>query len=467
MTRSPDVRSTPRTRRPSLALVAGAACTLALAACSAGQEHAVPHDAAVTPPPQAEPHTAAVAPPPAASQVPMVEPAVPAVATAEPAPAQPPPFAGEPELARFHGALRDLTRGARKSHVRILWLGDSHGQADFWTGGLRTALQKRYGNGGPGFVHMGWKAYRHDGMKLVVDGKWSIRPKAPASSSRVGDGMFGLGGVVAVGPVDGGKARAQVTDEGLSGRMSWDVCYRLRTPSDELSVKLGSRPPTAVRATSTEPAGELRHLVLVGEGPETLEVASARGLPELCGVVIETDPAKQPGVVLDTLGINGARFGTPLAWDETSFGAELVRRQPTLVILEYGTNESGDVGVDPSVYGKKLVRLMERIRRFAPDTDCLALAPTDRADTRERTPLVRDAIRAGALEAGCGFWDTYAVMGGAGSIRAWAQETTPRAARDGVHLTPKGYRELGEALAAHVLRGLSPDLSAVLRGSTP
>jgi lysophospholipase L1-like esterase len=466
MTRSLDVRSTPRTRRPSLALLAGAACTLALAACSAGQEHAVPHDAAVGPSRPAELHTVAFAPPPPAPSL-KAEPAVLPGPTAEPASAQPPPFAGEPELARFHAALRDLTRGTRKSHVRVLWLGDSHGQADFWTGGLRTALQKRYGNGGPGFVHMGWKTYRHDGMKLVVDGKWSIRPKAPASSSRVGDGMFGLGGVVAVGPVNGGRARAQVTDGGLSGRMSWDVCYRLRTPTDQLSVKLGSRPATAVRATSTEPAGELRHLVLVGEGPEGLEVASARGLPELCGVVIETDPAKQPGVVLDTLGINGARFGTPLAWDEASFGAELVRRQPTLVILEYGTNESGDVGVNPSVYGKKLVRLMERIRRFAPDADCLALAPTDRADTRERTPLVRDAIRAGAQEASCGFWDTYAAMGGAGSIRAWASESTPRAARDGIHLTPKGYRELGEALAAHVLRGLSPDLSAVLRGSTP
>jgi lysophospholipase L1-like esterase len=58
-------------------------------------------------------------------------------------------------------------------------------------------------------------------------------------------------------------------------------------------------------------------------------------------------------------------------------------------------------------------------------------------------------------------------MGGAGSITAWAQEAPPRAAKDGVHLTQRGYRALGEALAAHVLRGVSPDVSAVLRGSSP
>ncbi len=376
-----------------------------------------------------------------------------AIEAAHPAPELP---AGEPELARFQTALRELGRGGRKAHVRILWLGDSHGQADFWTGALRDVLQKRFGKAGPGFVHVGWKAYRHDGVRLSTDEKWTIKPKAPATSSRTGDGVFGLGGVVTTGPAGSGKARLHVTDEGLSGRLSWDVCYRLRSPADELEISLGTGPKTKVRATATEPPGEIRHLVLVSEGRETLIVMPTRGEPELCGVVIETDPASQPGVVLDTLGINGARFGTPLAWDEASFGAELARRKPSLVVLEYGTNEAGDVSVDPVKYTQRLVRLVERIRRFAPDTDCLALAPTDRADARVRTPLVRDAIREGARQAGCSFWDTFAVMGGEGSIRAWASQSPARAAGDGVHLTQRGYRDLGEALATHVLRGLPP-----------
>jgi (p)ppGpp synthase/HD superfamily hydrolase len=43
--------------------------------------------------------------------------------------------------------------------------------------------------------------------------------------------------------------------------------------------------------------------------------------------------------VLDQLGFNGARFGTPLAWDEATWSKELARRPPDLVILEYGGNE--------------------------------------------------------------------------------------------------------------------------------
>ncbi|MRG97181.1 hypothetical protein GF068_35435 [Polyangium spumosum] len=432
---------------------------MALAAAACGGEHRPPTDTAPSAPrpvASASPSASVDAPAPSASAsvaAPITSAAAaPAEEAAAPAEALP---AGEPELARFQAALRELGRGARKAHVRILWLGDSHGQADFWTGALRDVLQKRFGKAGPGFVHVGWKQYRHDGVRLSIDEKWSIRPKAPATSSKTGDGVFGLGGVVTTGPAGSGRARVKVTDEGLQSRLSWDVCYRLRSPGDELEVSLGSGPKTKIRATATEPPGELRHLVLVSEGRETLQVAPTRGNPELCGVVIETDPAEKPGVVLDTLGINGARLGTPLAWDEASFGAELARRKPSLVVLEYGTNEAGDIpAVDPVKYTQRLVRIVERIRRFAPDTDCLALAPTDRADARVRTPLVRDAIREGARQAGCSFWDTYNVMGGEGSIKAWATESPARAASDGVHLTQRGYRALGEALSTHVLRGL-------------
>jgi len=368
----------------------------------------------------------------------------------------PPPElpAGEPALSRLHAALKDLAKGSRKEHVRILWFGDSHGQADFWTGALRDMLQKRFGKAGPGFVHLGWKAYRHDGVKLSTEGKWAIGPKQPAASSRTGDGVFGLGGVVTHGELGGGRARVQVTDEALTGRLSWDLCYRLRSKDDELRVTLGTRPATTLRPTATEPVGSIQHLVVVSEGRDTLAVTPTRGNPEICGVVIEADPSERAGVVLDTLGINGARLGTPLAWEEAQFGAELVRRKPSLVIIEYGTNESGDYKPKTEKYTERLVKLVERIRKYAPDTDCLALAPTDRADTRDRTPLVRDAIRAGAEQAGCSFWDTYTVMGGEGSITAWAAEATPRASGDGVHLTPRGYRALGEALAGHVLKGL-------------
>jgi lysophospholipase L1-like esterase len=224
---------------------------------------------------------------------------------------------------------------------------------------------------------------------------------------------------------------------------------------DELTLSLNTS-KEIVKATEHELPGALRHSILTSEGPATLTILPTQGVPDLCGVIIETDPETRPGVVLDTLGINGARFTTPLAWDEPSFASELARRTPDLVVLEYGTNESGDVNVKPATYGKHLRSLVDRIRRATPDADCIALAPTDRADIGDRPALVRDAIRDAAKEAGCAFWDTYEAMGGKGSMLVWGGETTPRAAKDGIHLTWRGYRELGDLLAAEIMRGFAP-----------
>mgnify|MGYP002147570948 CR=1 FL=1 len=442
--------------QPSLSLlfglVASFVSTIGFVACSPGPERLAPIDAATTLPPSAS-IAPVITPAPSASVA--IAPETTASAAEPPPPAPPPPPAGPPELARFHAALRDLERGARKEHVRIAWFGDSHGQADFWSGALRDVLQKRFGKAGPGFVHIGWKNYRHDGVKLSVEDKWKVKPKSPAAPSKSEDGVFGLGGILTTSFAGVGRAYIHVSDEQLEGKLNWDLCYRLNSAGEQFQMTLDSGTKKTIGATKTEPANQLQHLLLTTTTRDRITVWPTRGTPDFCGVIIERDPTERVGVIVDTLGINGARLTTPLGWNEAAFGAELVRRKPALVILEYGTNESGDAQVDPAKYTKRVVQLMERMRKFVPDTDCVVLAPTDRTETVERTPKVRDALQNGAKEAQCSFWDTYAHMGGAGSIRAWSREDNPRASKDGIHLMPRGYRQLGEALAAHVLQGLS------------
>jgi lysophospholipase L1-like esterase len=378
--------------------------------------------------------------------------------TAEPAP-PPGPLPRNPghELDNFYASLRTLEKHARQGHVRVAWLGDSHGASDLWSGPLRAALQKQFGDGGPGFVHVGYKAYRHDNMRIEVKGKWASTPRAPATAVRTGDGTFGLGGVLYTGTAESPRATLTVSDAALPATLTWDLCYKLVTPTDEIQVSLTGAQDRLLKVEPDQPLGALRHLVLTssGESP-TLRVLPTGGQPAFCGVTIDTDPKAQPGVVLDTLGINGARLTTPLAWNEQAWAQELARRQPQLVILEYGTNESGDHVIRPDAYVENLRRVMARVHAVSPDADCLVLAPTDRADTVERTPLVRDALKLAAQKEQCMFWDTYEKMGGKGSIVAWHQESPPRAGGDGVHLTPRGYKDLGEKLAADVLAGYRP-----------
>lgn len=423
-----------------------------------------------------------------------------------------PPDAGEPdaagtvsvpeppkprtgELARFYTALDGLSAGTRKDHVRVLWLGDSHGQADFWSGKLRSSLQKRFGNGGPGFVHVAYKGYRHDGVELILKDKWTVTPPNPATSKVTGDGVLGLGGLLTSPKNPGAQAAVEIRDAALTGKLHWDFCYRFTKAGDEISLTLNGKKPVVLKAGQKLGKQTLQHMKLTSEAPPTnggsesvkgnppkkddppqkedpakkedpnkkadspekkkgprLTVEPVSGYPSFCGVVVETDPTEAPGVVLDVAGINGARYTTALAWDEEAWMAEVMRRSPELIIFEYGTNESGDVGIKPETYEDRIERLIGRVRRKKPETDCVILAPTERADQEERSARIRDIFRSAAKANGCYFWDTIEVMGGKGAMRAWRDENPPKGAKDGVHLTVRGYYELGEKLAADLLK---------------
>lgn len=453
--------------RASALTVASLASVALLAACTSSRER--------TSPPAREAVSAAAKPSPAPPVLPAIAAQVGAMTVVgeaamsptsapnveeekpEATPAKPAPRRAGDVLATFYGALRELSSGARKKHVRVLWLGDSHGAADFWSGNLRTELQTRFGNGGPGFLHLGYREYRHDGVKTSVGGKWKMRPGNPATRSVTGDGIFGLGGILFVASAESPRGTVTITEPTAPAKMTWDLCYRLTSADDELRVSLTGQPDTVLKATDAEPAGAVRHVVLTSDTPgATFGAAVTAGTPELCGLVAEGDPKAQAGVVLDTLGINGARFSTPLAWNEASWASELSRRDPDLVVLEYGTNELSDWPLKTTSFTEPLRALMARIRKVRPDVDCVVLAPTDRADAEERVPIGRDAVREGALESGCAFWDTYAIMGGKGAIRAWQSEKPPKAAKDGIHLAWRGYRELGTKLAEDLMRGYTP-----------
>lgn len=429
--------------------------------CGTAHEQAPAPAAPTTPPPiDSTPTVGAVPTTTAAAAPPLEIPTTTAMASAEPAPAPPGPLARTTgrELDNFYAALRELDKHARTEHVRVAWLGDSHGASDFWSGALRSALQKRFGNGGPGYVTVGHKGYRHDGVKMEIGGKWRPRPKGASTVLPTGDGTFGLGGFLMIGQEGSPRALFKLPTQAppLPAALSWDLCYKPTTKKDDIEVKVDGVTVATLPAAG-DARNALHHAIFASKKADpTVTIVPRAGFPELCGVVIEADPKAAPGVVLDTLGINGARLATPLAWNQASWVAELSRRAPALVVLEYGTNESGDYKIDPAVYIANLTQVMARVHQASARTDCLVLSPTDRADTRERTPLVRDALEQAARAVGCGFWDTYKEMGGKGSILAWKAETPPRAAGDGVHLTMKGYRELGDKLATAILGAYVP-----------
>jgi lysophospholipase L1-like esterase len=402
-------------------------------------------------------------PPPSLSAAPTALPPVsptPGPSTAAPTPTASPSVAVAPvtahtgPLAHFYDALRALEKKQRMEHVRITWLGDSHAQADFWPNAIRRGLQKRFGNGGLGFVHFGMKSYRHAGIKLDIKGGWRMRPKMPSTVDPWGDGAFGLGGILHAGFSGYRAVTLNITDERLDGRkLTLDLCYKPGLAEDEFELELTGAANEKI-APGKDAIGKIQHTSKTAMGQATLRARIKNGRPDFCGLVIETVASDGAGVVLDNLGINGARYATPLAWNEAAWATEVKRRPPELFIFEYGGNEASDGIIKPAEYKKQALALIARARRAVPAASCLVVGPSDRADAEQRIPPIVQVLQEAAAESKCQFWKNYEVMGGKGSLRKWRDDD--RAAPEGIHLRPNGYAEVGALMLQDLMAGYQP-----------
>jgi len=357
-------------------------------------------------------------------------------------------------LSGFYAGLAGLEARTRMHSVHLVWLGDSHTAADYLTGALRTRLQKRFGVGGPGFVRVGLKPYRHSQVRWSCDGPWKVEPVPPPRRTLFDDGVFGLGGMRAL--PEGGAAQAsfELTPGSALGRARWQLWFTLKEGAS-FRVTLGgvSQVITSASAVPELPGAGFSSLALESGANEKFDLLTLAGSPRFLGLIAE---GSAPGVVLDAVGIDGARLATALAWNETSFEGALRSRTPALVALAFGTNEAFDAD-KVEKYRGQYRDLLARVRLAAPDADCLIVGPPDSiavAGGSEPRVTELDALqRSVATELGCGFVSQLQIMGGAGGYSRWARQTPPLARGDRLHLSAKGYEVMANGIADELLAG--------------
>ena len=367
------------------------------------------------------------------------------------APARP---AGPLALGRLNAAFAALESKGRTQHVRILWYGDSHTAADYLTGALRRRLEARFGSGGPGFLRVGTSPYRHDGVRVIRDGKWKIFPDPPARRTPEGDGIFGLGGLLAQPSTKEARVEIRVDPKRVRGAVRYELVYQAK-PGASFRLSIGKKVETVDAKTAAEKVSETGFARLVREGAagETVEIALATGELRFAGLVAE---GSEPGVVIDTIGIDGARVATPLAWNADALASDVGARLPDLAVIAFGTNEAFDAR-NAEAIARELGELVGRIRRGAPNVDCLIVGPPDAAQpdltSLPRVAEIDAAERRAAQTYGCGYFSLLQAMGGPNGFAQWMRETPPLARADRIHLTPQGYERLGDAIANVLVEG--------------
>jgi hypothetical protein len=97
---------------------------------------------------------------------------------------------------------------------------------------------------------------------------------------------------------------------------------------------------------------------------------------------------------------------------------------------------------------------------------CLLFGPLDQAErnergaivTLEKLPQIVEVQRSVAKREGCAFFDTYAAMGGEGSIARWRKARPRLATSDLRHATPEGYELTGNLYYKALLKAFAAHL---------
>jgi lysophospholipase L1-like esterase len=348
-------------------------------------------------------------------------------------------------LDDFFSALQRTERREPGAITRIAHFGDSIIVSDYVSGTLRRKLQSTFGDAGHGFVLIAnaWPAYFHNDVSRYATAGFNVsRIVGPYAA----DGLYGLGGVSFSTPPNV-LSRVGTAESGEYGRKvgSFTLYYLEQPNGGSLELRVDDGPPSELSTAGPALASKL-HRVAIPDGEHQLTVQTKRGTSRLFGVVLERD---NPGVVLDALGVQGARIRFMDKQDDQHWADQLRLRSPNLLVYQFGANESTDGFLySMTDYHRTMRDVLEQGKRALPRSSCLVIGTMDRAakvgdeivSLRVMPDLLKNQKQA-ALDAGCAFFDTWTAMGGARSMPRWVKKGLGQA--DLTHPTAVGAEIIG------------------------
>lgn len=315
--------------------------------------------------------------------------------------------------------------------IHILQYGDSHTASDDWANAIRMAAQTSYGDGGPGFVQAGhpYRGYR----RFDASGTGSAGWKTEGTMANHGDPNQGLSGISISTGAAGQTVSLTASGDALT------VFYLQQPGGGQLEMTIDGQSAGAFSTDGDLGPGQSEYSL--PPGPHQFSLRTLNFAPvRLFGWALD----KKQGVTVETLGINGAQANVILNWNEQVWAAEIAQRNPSLVILAYGTNEANSHLWTAEQYRADLTAIVGRIRRAVPAASILMIGPPDCGRLRPLLHLseVVDIQRETARQLNVAFWDWRLHMGGPGIIKRWVMAGW--AQQDYIHMTTDGYRMIGK-----------------------
>lgn len=392
----------------------------------------------------------------------------------------------------------DSLESGKLDKVRITHIGDSHIQADFFTGSMRQRFQNRFGNGGYGFsfpyklaktngtglvkytsnatfigtramfakdnMPVGLSAYamtsktKNTAIKIKINPDYACN-KITLITPNPNDFYFAnYDGIIAFDKfspkevtknhiVKGGESLYIIARKYKTTVKKIQVLNHLKGnmihPKQKLKIAVKSYEPVHVSPNNFEKLLCSYDTDCVGyhtnEKQKEFYLFNANTSKNLAinGFVLENDTS---GIIYNAIGVNGIKASTYNKFP--MFFEQLKELNSDLIIVSLGTNESFDT-LDGNLFITRFLEFIANLRKANPNQMILVTTPPASFFKRtQKNPFTEKYITAikGASEAyHYAVWDLYHAYGGQEAIRSHFKAGLM--AKDRVHYTKAGYEQ--------------------------
>ncbi|TAE01272.1 MAG: hypothetical protein EAZ97_03550 [Bacteroidetes bacterium] len=347
-------------------------------------------------------------------------------------------------MKHFFSALDALESKDKKRKVNIVHIGDSHIQADIFSGRVRELFQQnnRFSSGGRGFVfpYEAAKTNNPHNYHSSYTGTWEGKRSIKADSFS----RWGLAGITAVTYDEKSTITIDSKEKQEELKISKiKIFYPVFDPAS-FTVSIATKSKNLLSIYSSK-SGFVEYAFKEPQKSVTLtfnKMTKKQRQFVLQGMVLENE---DQGILYHAVGTNGAKVQTYFRCED--FDRHLKVLNADLVIISLGTNDAHSPIFNEESYKTDLRQMVADIRKVSPKSSILITTCGDsyRGNKHNAAPAkVREQIFELAKEMKVAVWDFYNVMGGTKSIDKWLKSNL--AQKDKVHLTPKGYTIQGDLL---------------------
>lgn len=352
------------------------------------------------------------------------------------------------ELSIVHNA-KVITIDTSKRVFKIVHIGDSHIQADLFSGKIRSNLQQQYGNAGIGLLFPyksintnGPSTYRTSSINKLQANK-IVRCKSECS---VGIAAYNV--ILPTNAEIGFMVKYDTMPQHIQ------LIYQsVNADAIIINNDMDTNNYFTVQVDSFFYADYKEKV------PANFTI-KAKSFSVLNGILSDNG---NHGVLYYTVGANGATINNYL--NSNLFFAQLKQLQPDLVIVSLGTNESvSDIALDTFYNYQSMFHA--KLKAVTSDTsNIIYTTPAD--NFKKHKSIIRKKIKGkwrkrnvkyyvnntkakeirNTIIEFCNatnsmYWDLYEVMGGEKSMKNWVNKGF--AAKDHIHFTKSGYELQGD-----------------------